>query len=89
MNATTKGIVSVILGIFGLFSAVWIDSFFSYSQRSNILVAIIIPLLICAIALYLGISARKDGAKIIGLIGIIFSGIGTLSHLLSLIGFGR
>ena len=87
LSATSKGIFSIILGIMGLFSAVWINIFVSYKLRSNIFITAVVPLIISGLAVYLGIIARKNNSKILGLIGSVLGVVGVLSHALYIVGY--
>ncbi|MEK7213649.1 MAG: hypothetical protein AAB637_00830 [Patescibacteria group bacterium] len=91
MSSQAKGLLGVVLSIIGLFSSALVLNLnlLSNAYRDLLTVKVIIPLLISIIGLYLGIIARKNGAKIWGLIAIVLGLIGTLGHILRLFGFGN
>ncbi len=83
-----KGLIAVVLGVVGLFSAVFMD-FLPNSYRGMLLFTAIIPLLISILAVYIGVKSRQGGARIWGIIAITLGVIGTMSHALQLLGFGN
>lgn len=86
MSPTNKGIVSIVLALLGLFSAVWVDML---NIKPILLVTAMIPLVISIIAIYLGVEARKGNARVLGIAGLFLGIIGALSHILKIISFIR
>lgn len=73
MNSTSKGVVSVVLGFFAFFSIGVLDYF---HVRLGVSITLGGSFLCSALALYFGIKARRGGAKIIGLAGVVLGVIG-------------
>ncbi|MCX6716660.1 MAG: hypothetical protein NTV72_01930 [Candidatus Taylorbacteria bacterium] len=86
MSAEFKGIIGIILSVIALFSMVLIEIL---RLGKTLFTVAIVPLIISLIAIYLGAIARKDGAKILGVISITVGIIGAVSRVLFIIVSGR
>jgi hypothetical protein len=75
MSATSKGIISIILGLFAVFS---IGIFSTLHIRLGVPLTTGISFLLAVLATYLGAQARKNNAKIVGMAGLTLGIIGII-----------
>ncbi len=81
MSSQMKGLVSVVLGVLAIFSRVTVDIL---GLTPYVLFTKVIPLVIGAFAIYLGFLARKGGARLWGLAGIVLGIVAVVGHLVGL-----
>ncbi|MBP9701965.1 MAG: hypothetical protein KBD47_03245 [Candidatus Pacebacteria bacterium] len=82
MSTDFKSLVAIVFGVLSVFSRVLIDSI---HITPTYLATTTIPLIISIFVLWTGVSIRKNGGKIGGLVAIVFGVIGVLGHALKLL----
>ncbi len=91
MAPTLKGLFSIYLGISVIIFSIMFIMFIMNMINTDIFnhtefrFAVVISLLLSVIAIYLGVQARKSGAKGVGIIGITIGIISAIPYLLILL----
>lgn len=80
-----KGLISVVIALLSVWSNVVVEVL---NLPSNIFTVLIIPIIVSAFAIYLGVRARKENAKIWGLIGIVLAVVAIITHSYALLAIG-
>lgn len=78
MSSQMKGLVSVVIAVLAIFSNVTVEIL---GLTPYVLFVKIIPIVVGILAIYLGILARKGGARLWGLTGIVLGIVATVAHI--------
>lgn len=82
MSPSFKAFIALVIGVLALFSSVVVEVI---NVERLVLFVHIIPFILGVVAIFLGLNARKGGAKALGIAAVTLGIIGALSHLLSLL----
>lgn len=86
MSSQMKGLVSIIFGCLAIFSRVVVEII---NVTPYLLFTRIIPLILGIFVIYLGLKARKEGAKLLGLAGVVLGIVATVAHIFRVLEFLR
>jgi len=82
MSGQMKGLISVVIALLSIWSNVTVEVL---RLPSNLVTVLIIPIIVSSLAIYLGVQARKNNAKIWGLIGIVLGVVAIVTHIYGLL----